>query len=73
MSELKRIADDEIDLIELFEILWNGKLFLLTVTVLATIIRFAYMQFSKPTYVPNYKVTVPYAYTLKSIRSQNAT
>ena len=52
MSELKRKADDEIDLIELIEILWNGKLFILIVTSLATIIGFVYAQFIQPTYVP---------------------
>ena len=60
MSEMKRTTDDEIDLIELFEILWNGKLFILTVTILATIVGFAYAQFTKPVYVPNYKIAVPY-------------
>ena len=71
MSEMKRTNDDEIDLIELFEILWNGKLFILTVTILATIVGFAYAQFSKPIYVPDYKITVPYVYTLKSIGTSN--
>ena len=52
MSELKRKADDEIDLIEPFAMRWNGKLFLLTVTNLATIIGFVYPQFIQPTYVP---------------------
>ena len=60
MSEIKRTSDDEIDLIELFEILWNGKLFILTVTILSTIVGFAYAQFTKPVYVPNYKIAVPY-------------
>ena len=41
MSERKRTTDDEIDLIELFEILWNSKLFILTVTIFATIVGFA--------------------------------
>ena len=67
MSELKHKADDEIDLIELIEILWNGKLFILIVTSLATIIGFAYVQFIKPTCVQNYKISVPHAYTLTSI------
>ena len=60
MSEMKRTTDDEIDLIELFEILWKGKLFILTVTILATIVGFAYAQFTKPVYVPKYKIAVPY-------------
>ena len=71
MSEMKRTTDDEIDLIELFEILWKGKMFILTVTILATIVGFAYTQFTKPVYVPNYKITVPYVYTLEPIRSSN--
>ena len=71
MSEIKRSTEDEIDLIELFEILWNRKLFILTVTIFATIFGFAYAQFSKPVYVPNYKITVPYVYTLQSIGSSN--
>ena len=71
MSEMKRTTNDEIDLIELFEILWSGKLFILTVTILATIVGFVYAQFTKPVYVPNYKIAVPYVYTLKPIRSSN--
>ena len=71
MTEMKRTTDDEIDLIELFEILWNGKLFILTVTILATVVGFAYAQFTKPVYVPNYKITVPYVYTLVPIGSSN--
>ena len=73
MSEMKRTTDDEIDLIELFEILWKGKSFILTVTILATIVGFAYAQFTKPVHVPNYKITVPYVYTVTSIGSSNAT
>ena len=72
MSETKRTPDDEIDLIELFEILWSGKLFILTATILATIVGFAYAQISKPAYIQNYKITVPYVYTLKSIGSLDA-
>ena len=68
-----RTTDDEIDLIELFEILWKGKLFILTVTILATIVGFAYAQFTKPVYVPKYKIAVPYDYTITSIGSSNAT
>jgi capsular polysaccharide biosynthesis protein len=71
MSEIKRATEDEIDLIELFEILWNSKLFILTATIFATIVGFAYAQFSKSIYVPNYKITVPYVYTLQSIGSSN--
>ena len=71
MAEMKLTTDDEIDLIELFEILWNGKLFILTVTILATIVGFAYAQLTKPVYVPKYKITVPYVYTLQSIGSSN--
>ena len=73
MAEMKRKTDDEIDLIELFEILWNGKLFILTVTMLATICGFIYVQFTKPILVPNYKITVPYVYALESIGSSNDT
>jgi len=72
MSELKHKADDEIDLIELIEILWNGKLFILIVTSLATIIGFAYAQFTKPVYVPKYKISVPYVNVL-SYDSSNET
>ena len=73
MAEMMRTTDDEIDLIELFEILWKGKLFILTVTILATIVGFAYAQFTKPVYVPKYKIAVPYDYTITSIGSSNAT
>jgi len=72
MSELKRKAGDKIDLIEPFEILWNGKLFTLTINSLATIIGFAYAQFTKPVYVPKYKISVPYVNVL-SYDSSNET
>ena len=72
MSEIKRTTDDEIDLIELFEILWNGKLFILTVTILTTIVGFAYAQFTKPVYVPKYMVSVPYVNVI-SYGSSNET
>jgi capsular polysaccharide biosynthesis protein len=71
MSDIKRATDDEIDLVRLFEILWNSKLLILTVTVFTTIFSFAYVEFSKPSYALNYKVSVPYVYTLESIGSSN--
>ena len=73
MPDMKRTTEDEVDLLELFEILWNGKLLILIVTILATIIGFAYVHFRKPIYSPNYKISVPYVYTLESIGSSNAT
>ena len=72
MSEMKRTTDDEIDLIYLFEILWNSKFFILTVTILATIVGFAYAQLSKPVYVPSYKISVPYVNVI-SYGSSNET
>ena len=72
MSEIKRTSDDEIDLIELFEILWNGKLFILTATILATIVGLAYALFTKPVYVPKYKISVPYVNVI-SYGSSNET
>jgi len=69
---MKRTTDDEIDLIELLEILWNGKLLILTVTILATIVGFAYAQFSKPVYVPKYTIAVPYV-NIISYGSSNET
>ena len=72
MSEIKRTSDDEIDLIELFEIIWNGKLFILTATILATIVGLAYALFSKPVYVPKYKISVPYVNVI-SYGSSNET
>ena len=72
MSEIKRTSDDEIDLIELFEILWNGKLFILTATILATIFGLAYSLFTKPVYVPKYKISVPYVNVI-SYGSSNET
>ena len=69
---MKRTTDDEIDLIELFEILWNGKLIILTATILATIVGFAYAQFTKSVYVSKYKIAVPYANVI-SYGSSNET
>ena len=47
-------------------------MFILTVTILATIVGFVYAQFTKPVYVPNYKITVPYVNVI-SYGSSNET
>jgi len=47
-------------------------LFILTVTILATIIGFAYSQFTKPVYVPKYEIAVPYVNVI-SYGSSNET
>ena len=44
----------------------------MTLVILATIVGFAYAQSSKPTYVPNYKIAVPYVNVI-SYGSSNET
>jgi capsular polysaccharide biosynthesis protein len=66
MSEVRPPYDDEIDLFELFETLWDGKWLISAFVVLATLIGFGYSQVAQP----NYKVSVPYRVNISSVFSQ---
>lgn len=49
-------SNDEIDLFKLLDTLWDGKWFIISFTVLATLIGFGYSQVSEP----KYNVSVTY-------------
>lgn len=66
MSELPPTYDDEIDLFEFFETLWEGKWLISAFIALAVLIGFGYTQVAKP----KYEVLVPYTFNLYSISAQ---
>lgn len=59
MSEERPMYDDEIDLFELFETLWDGKWLISVFVVLATSVGFGYSNAAKPAN-PVYIVSIPY-------------
>ena len=63
MSEVRPTYDDEIDLFELFETLWDGKWLISAFVVLATLIGFGYSQVAQP----KYGVSVPYSFNFHSV------
>lgn len=66
MSEVRPTYDDEIDLFEFFETLWDGKWLISAFVVLATLIGFGYSQVAQP----KYDVSVPYRVNIYSVLSQ---
>lgn len=66
MSADRSSYDDEIDLFEFFETLWDGKWLISAFVVLATLIGFGYWQVVKP----NYYVSVEYNSNLVSLSVQ---
>ncbi len=58
--------DDEIDLFELFEILWSGKWIISAFVVVVLLMGFGYTKVVKP----KYKVSVRYELNLYSVRDQ---
>ena len=66
MSEVRPPYDDEIDLFEFFETLWDGKWLISTFVALATLIGFGYSQVAQP----KYDVSVPYRVNVYSVLSQ---
>ena len=58
--------DDEIDLFEFFETLWDGKWLITAFVVLATLIGFGYSQVAQP----KYNVSVSYRVSVYSVLSQ---
>ena len=61
MSEERPMYDDEIDLFELFETLWDGKWLISVFVVLATSVGFGYSNAAKPAN-PVYIVSIPYTF-----------
>ena len=66
MSDVRPTYDDEIDLFELFEALWDGKWLISTFVVLATLLGFGYLQVVQP----NYRVSVSYTPNVYSVSAQ---
>ena len=61
MSEERPMYDDEIDLFELFETLWDGKWLISAFVVLATSVGFGYSNAANPAN-PVYIVSIPYTF-----------
>jgi capsular polysaccharide biosynthesis protein len=66
MSEIRPTHNDEIDLFEFFETLWNGKWLISAFVALATLIGFGYSQVAQP----KYNVSVPFRVNVYSTLSQ---
>jgi capsular polysaccharide biosynthesis protein len=66
MSDVHPTYDDEIDLFEFFETLWDGKWLISAFVVLATLLGFGYSQVAQP----KYNVSVPYRVNVYSVFSQ---
>ena len=65
MSEVRPTYDDEIDLFEFFETLWDGKWLISAFVALATLIGFGYSQVAQP----KYDVSVPFRVNIYSVLS----
>jgi hypothetical protein len=61
-----QVEDDEIDLIEFFQILWEGKWVLSAFIVISTLIGFGYSQVAQP----KYDVSAPYSVNIYSVSAQ---
>ena len=66
MSDVRPTYDDEIDLFEFFETLWDGKWLISAFVTLATLIGFGYSQVAQP----KYDVSVPFRVNIYSVLSQ---
>jgi LPS O-antigen subunit length determinant protein (WzzB/FepE family) len=66
MSQMNQVQDDEIDLFEFFETLWDGKWLISAFVAFATLIGFGYSQVAQP----KYDVSVPYTSSIYSVSAQ---
>ena len=66
MSDVRPTYDDEIDLFEFFETLWDGKWLISAFVALATLIGFGYSQVAQP----KYDLSVPYTLSIYSVSAQ---
>ena len=66
MSEFRPTHDNEIDMFEFFETLWDGKWLISAFAVLAALMGFGYTQVAQP----KYDVSVPYELNVYSVRAQ---
>lgn len=60
---MNQLHDDVIDLLELFQTLWNDKWLISAFVALATMTGFGYSQFAKA----RYEVSVPYTFNIYSV------
>lgn len=65
MKKMNEIQNDEINLSELFEALWKGKLLIGTFILLGTLVGFGYAQVAQP----KYNVSVKYITNIYSIHA----
>lgn len=63
---MKQIQNDEIDVFDLFQTLWDGKWLISAFTVLTTLIGFGYTQVVQP----KYNVSVPYTINIYSLSAK---
>jgi capsular polysaccharide biosynthesis protein len=63
MNEINQVQDDEINLFELLQTLWDGKWLISACVVLATLIGSGYLQVVQP----KYDVSVPYTSNIYSV------
>ena len=66
MNQMNQVQDDEIDLFELFQTLWDGKWLSSAFVALATLIGFGYSQVAQP----KYDVFVSYTPNVYSVSAQ---
>jgi len=66
MNQMNQSQDDEIDLFELFQMLWDGKWLISAFVVVITLLGFGYSQFAQP----KYEVSVPFSVNIYSLSSQ---
>ncbi len=63
MPDNRPLPDDEIDLFELFETLWNGKWLIVAFIAVASLGGFGYTKTAQP----EYRVSVPYSFDVYAI------
>jgi len=71
MNKLKVINDSEIDLIEIFETLWNNKLKLFGFTVICTLLVFLYFKDQERYFIANVKLNPITSYEYNNYKKNN--
>ncbi len=66
MSKVRPTDDDNVDLFELFETLWDSKWVISAFVALATLMGFAYSQLAQPVYY----ISAPYTLNIYSVNAQ---
>jgi LPS O-antigen subunit length determinant protein (WzzB/FepE family) len=70
MSKVRSTSNDEIDLIEILETLWDGKWIICTFIVLAALISFVYLQVTHTKPQPKYNVSASFTFNMYSVFTQ---